>query len=137
MFWRSEEEPRRSAGSIAETRDKARSGDGASDAGNESGRVTAESSQALRRTRYRYVGQVQGVGFRWTSQRIARALGLTGWVRNEYDGSVTLVLQGTSDQIGAFATQLSQMLAHYARYTVEEREDLPVDSDERDFRVRY
>lgn len=137
MFWRSEEGPRRSASGIAETRGKAGSSDDANGARNESGRVTAGSSQALRRTRYRYVGQVQGVGFRWTSQRIARALGLTGWVRNEYDGSVTLVLQGTSEQIGAFATQLSQMLAHYARYTVEEREDLPIDSNERDFRVRY
>ena len=137
MFWRSEEEPRRSASSIAETRGEARSGDEVGGMGNAPEHAKEGSSQALRRTRYRYVGQVQGVGFRWTSQRIARALGLTGWVRNEYDGSVTLVLQGTSDQIGAFATQLSQMLAHYARYTVEEREDLPVDSDERDFRVRY
>ena len=137
MFWRSEEEPRHSVGSIAETRGKAGSGDEVGDMGNAPEHAKEGSSQALRRTRYRYVGQVQGVGFRWTSQRIARALGLTGWVRNEYDGSVTLVLQGTSDQIGAFATQLSQMLAHYARYTVEDREDLPVDSDERDFRVRY
>ena len=55
---------------------------------------------ALRRTRYRFVGQVQGVGFRWTSSRIASGLGLTGWVRNEYDGSVTCVLQGTDAQIG-------------------------------------
>lgn len=69
---------------------------------------------ALRRTRYRFVGQVQGVGFRWTSSRIASGLGLTGWVRNEYDGSVTCVLQGTDAQIGAFFSQLADMMHRYA-----------------------
>ena len=35
-----------------------------------------------------FKGRVQGVGFRWRAQTIANDLGLTGWVRNEYDGSV-------------------------------------------------
>ena len=92
---------------------------------------------ALRRTRYRFVGQVQGVGFRWTSSRIASGLGLTGWVRNEYDGSVTCVLQGTDAQIGAFFSQLADMMHRYARYAIDSREDEGVVAGERDFRVRY
>ena len=39
-------------------------------------------------------GYVQGVGYRAFAQRQARALGLTGWVRNEGDGSVRVVAEG-------------------------------------------
>jgi acylphosphatase len=39
-------------------------------------------------------GRVQGVAFRAYTVREARALGLTGWVRNRPDGSVELVAEG-------------------------------------------
>ncbi|MDX1440674.1 MAG: acylphosphatase [Rubricoccaceae bacterium] len=39
-------------------------------------------------------GVVQGVGFRFFMQHKARALGITGWVRNRLDGSVEAVVQG-------------------------------------------
>ena len=39
-------------------------------------------------------GRVQGVGFRFYTQRKARELGLAGWVRNRRDGSVEAVVQG-------------------------------------------
>ena len=44
-------------------------------------------------------GLVQGVGFRFFVQRKARALGLTGWVRNRVDGSVEAVIQGSPEAI--------------------------------------
>jgi acylphosphatase len=49
----------------------------------------------LRRVQVRVLGRVQGVGYRFFVQRVARELHLTGWVRNEADGSVVLEAQGT------------------------------------------
>lgn len=46
-------------------------------------------------------GEVQGVGFRWHARRQAEALGLSGWVRNESDGSVRLVAEGERSPLEA------------------------------------
>lgn len=42
----------------------------------------------------RVTGQVQGVNYRAWTRATAAALGLTGWVRNERDGSVTALVAG-------------------------------------------
>lgn len=44
-------------------------------------------------------GRVQGVYFRASTQREARRLGLTGWVKNRKDGAVELVAEGEEDQV--------------------------------------
>ena len=49
----------------------------------------------------RVVGRVQGVSFRWYTEERARALGVTGWVRNEPDGSVLLHAEGDDDAVDA------------------------------------
>jgi acylphosphatase len=46
-------------------------------------------------------GQVQGVGFRFYTERKARELGITGWVRNCRDGSVEAVIQGAPGSVEA------------------------------------
>jgi acylphosphatase len=63
-------------------------------------------------------GSVQGVGFRMFVLDYARALGLTGWVRNTYDGRVEVVAEGAYNRLeklleklragprGAFVTSL-------------------------------
>ena len=44
-------------------------------------------------------GQVQGVGFRYFVQTTAKKYGLTGWVKNMNDGSVTMEVQGEKENI--------------------------------------
>ena len=56
------------------------------------------SNRVIRRA-LRFTGFVQGVGFRWRAEKAANALGATGWVRNDSDGSVSMEIQGTEEQI--------------------------------------
>jgi acylphosphatase len=51
-------------------------------------------------------GRVQGVAFRAWTQAEARARGLTGWVRNEADGSVSALLHGPRDAVAAMVAAL-------------------------------
>ena len=44
-------------------------------------------------------GWVQGVGFRFRAIQAANMHGVTGWVRNDPGGSVTMEIQGTEEQI--------------------------------------
>ena len=46
-----------------------------------------------------FFGIVQGVGFRWRAMKAAELCGCTGWVRNEWDGSVTMEIQGEESSI--------------------------------------
>ena len=47
----------------------------------------------------RVTGQVQGVYYRQSTRQRARELGITGTVRNNPDGSVTVLATGTNDQL--------------------------------------
>ncbi len=47
-------------------------------------------------------GEVQGVGFRAFTQRHATALGLSGWVRNLYDGNVEFLAEGETEKVREF-----------------------------------
>ena len=51
------------------------------------------------RKRIIFYGDVQGVGFRYRALHAANFLGITGWVRNEWDGSVSMEVQGTEADI--------------------------------------
>ena len=59
-----------------------------------------------RTVRVRVTGRVQGVGFRWWTQQEARRVGLTGWVRNEDDGSVRALLHGPEDAVDRMLERL-------------------------------
>ncbi len=53
-------------------------------------------------------GRVQGVGFRWFVEREAHILAISGWVRNNHDGSVEVHAQGTRDQLSGLHSRLRE-----------------------------
>lgn len=54
------------------------------------------------RATVRIVGKVQGVWYRASAEKEARALGLSGWVRNTADGAVEAVAEGPRSALEAF-----------------------------------
>ena len=53
-------------------------------------------------------GRVQGVGFRWFVEREAHILGIAGGVRNNADGGVEVLAQGTRDQLSGLRSRLRE-----------------------------
>ena len=86
------------------------------------------------RKRYRFTGQVQGVGFRYHAHMTARELGLTGWVRNDYDGAVSMEVQGPEELLERMVQQLQ--MGRYIGIDGIESEVIPEDPEERSFRVQ-
>ncbi|MBO5460604.1 MAG: acylphosphatase [Ruminococcus sp.] len=76
------------------------------------------------RKRYTFRGRVQGVGFRYTAKQLARSMNLTGWVRNEYDGTVTMEIQGRETLINKVLVGLN----HNMFITIDwiDSEEIPV-----------
>lgn len=67
--------------------------------------MPAYAEKAIRGT---VAGQVQGVGFRYTTRLIAREAGVDGWVRNLPDGSVEVWVQGSEEAVEALRRFLEQ-----------------------------
>ena len=71
-------------------------------------------------------GRVQGVGFRWFVEREAKTLGISGWVRNNSDGSVEVLASGTQEQLSGLRSRLRQGPRASRVDNVEEAEAKPV-----------
>ena len=56
----------------------------------------------MRKVKMNVQGRVQGVGFRYMTKMVADQLGVTGTVKNEDDGSVTIEAIGNDDIIQKF-----------------------------------
>lgn len=67
------------------------------------------------RLRVNFQGRVQGVGFRATARSIARSYPVTGWVRNEPDGSVLLEVQGEEEVVATYLGELKRTMSIYIR----------------------
>ena len=88
-----------------------------------------------KRYRLRFYGTVQGVGFRFTASHAANMYRLTGYVKNEYDGSVTCEVQGRQEDIEQFIAAI-----YRGRFIEIDRIDkiqLELDDAERGFEVRH
>ena len=75
--------------------------------------------------RLRITGEVQGVGYRIWASRTAAGLGLRGWVRNRFDGSVEVLATGAADAVAAMveACRRGPGAARVAAVTVSDAED--------------
>jgi acylphosphatase len=71
-------------------------------------------------------GRVQGVGFRWFVEREAHILQITGWVRNNHDGSVEVLAMGTPEQLAGLRSRLQEGPRAARIDNVEESEAEPV-----------
>ena len=58
-----------------------------------------------------FTGHVQGVGFRYTTQRIANGFEVGGFVENLPDGRVRVVAEGSSAELAAFVAQIQSTLS--------------------------
>ena len=65
-----------------------------------------ETGIAKKRVRAYYSGMVQGVGFRYTAESIARTMGVSGWVKNLADDRVELVCEGREDLLAGFLARI-------------------------------
>ena len=86
------------------------------------------------RKHFIFYGWVQGVGFRWRARQAADFYGCTGWVRNEWDGTVSMEIQGTEEAIDKVIMSIES-----GRYVQIENMDvkiLPVNPEEYGFRMR-
>lgn len=59
------------------------------------------------RKHYWFSGRVQGVGFRYHAYYIAQSLGVTGWVRNNWDDRVEMEAQGTREDLAQMVEMLN------------------------------
>ena len=62
-----------------------------------------------------FTGQVQGVGFRYTTLHVASEFKVTGYVRNQRDGSVELVAEGERLEVAAFLEAVAERMRHTLR----------------------
>jgi len=81
-------------------------------------------------------GRVQGVFFRWETMRLARRLGLAGWVSNESDGTVKIVAQGAEDKLKEFIEWVRRGPKYARVENIETNWNQPKENFA-DFRIRY
>jgi len=77
---------------------------------------------------------VQGVGFRYRARNAAALYGCTGWVRNDWDGSVTMEIQGEESAIDQVILSIER--GAYVRIENMDSQTIPLDLEERGFHTR-
>ena len=83
-----------------------------------------------------YEGRVQGVGFRYTTRRIATGYDVCGWVRNLNDDRVELLASGDPEEVDAFLVGIRESELG-GNIRGEEIHDIDPPPDVRGFTIRH
>lgn len=87
------------------------------------------------RKEFHFEGNVQNIGFRFEVQSHAKQLGITGYAKNNDDGSVTAQLQGSLEDINRVILSL-QNIDRIQIDSITSKE-IPLDYYEKDFSIIY
>jgi acylphosphatase len=89
--------------------------------------MTRSPDHSIEARRFMVHGRVQGVGFRWFVEREAHMLNISGWVRNNPDGTVEVLAQGTREQLAGLHSRLRDgpRAARVDRVEVSDAEPVP------------
>ena len=88
----------------------------------------------IRRTSH-FSGRVQGVGFRYTAQQIARQFKVTGYVRNMPDGRVELVAEGDEQEIARLLEAIDAHMDDFIKHRADI--DVPATGQFDDFSIYH
>jgi acylphosphatase len=89
----------------------------------------------MKRLRAIFLGNVQGVGFRYTAQDEAVKFDVKGWVKNRSDGGVEMVAEGAKDILQQFLVSLTSAMSYHIRDTEVSWE--PATEEFSRFEIRY
>ena len=81
--------------------------------GSNPGAPNTMGDRIKKQVRVYYRGDVQGVGFRFTADRLASELGLTGWVKNLRDGRVEIIAEGEENALNDFLQRIKKRMEPY------------------------
>ncbi len=90
---------------------------------------------ATKRKRIIFSGRVQGVGFRYRASYAADSLGLTGWVKNEWDETVSMEVQGEEELIDKLVERMYK--ERYIRIEGISVMNMPLLEGEKKFSIKY
>jgi acylphosphatase len=77
--------------------------------------VRRKIARIMMRYTVHFAGRVQGVGFRFTTVRLAADHAVAGYVQNQPDGRVRLIAEGQAADLDALLADLRRRMAHYIR----------------------
>ncbi len=83
-----------------------------------------------------YSGRVQGVGFRFTTERIASGYEVCGYVKNLPDGRVELVVEGEPKEVGRFLDEVSERMSGHI-VSAEDADTSGTAGQHAGFEIRY
>ncbi len=79
------------------------------------------TTTVLERRHSLYEGQVQGVGFRYTTRAVSRSFDVVGYVRNLPNGSVEVLAEGSGEQLDKFHEELANRMSGHVEHVSHDR----------------